>query len=1595
MNIYFIKYIINSTMKVKVIFVILFFLGINNIFCQSLTLNISSTENTDCDGTGCEYEGPTILINEVMLRPYPFDGSIYGITPSHDPATHCRGEWIELYNPDLCQSIDISCYYLGNAAYESSTMRPGGFIIPEGTIVPPRGFVIVRGVNAPAVPSNLLIQNGGNTIEIIVNDPARICIGGGYRLWFPNAGGWFAFYDSNGVPQDAISWATNDAGAANACNPGPVGGCTFSGTIVSYNSIPADRKTYISTAQPTENMTFRRLPDGGSWQINSPGTPTYGTCNSACIEAPVITCNGTAPVSVSGGNPPYLYHWNDGQSQITQTAVGLCDGTYCVTVTDNSMTTASACVTVLNNVLDVSSSATPVAVCPGQNVNLQTTYGGGQTPYAISWTGPAGFTSSNASPVLTNCQATNAGNYTVTITDNNGCTGLSSATLTVYTNPSPTASNTGPYCLGETLNLSVQNFSSYSWTGPSGYSSSLQNPSITGILQSQTGVYHVTVTDSHGCTGTSNTVVEANPSPYLTISGETLYCQGDNINLNCSPGGLPSYHWSGPNSYSSSLQNPVISSAIPVQSGTYTVSATNSYGCTGNASVSITVMPQVNATITPVPPLCYNDPTVTLTAVTNGGIWSGTGVTQDHFDPSDAGSGNHTISYSVQNSACSDSDEITVSVYDNIDIINFTDNECDDTYTEYTVSFDVVDQFGDLTGFLVDIGTGFQQYTNSFSMNFPSETPYHITVTDFYNQCDVFELTGVRNCGCLTSAGNMSSLQTVMLCYGDCSSEVTHSGNQTLDANDTFGFILHDGLTPLHIFATGLTPNFCFHLIPGLSFGTTYYISAVAGNEVTPGVPDYNDPCISVSPGTPVIWYANPVAHIITNDFSVCGLEASFSASPPSSGMNGHWGANASFYTTNETTYSSPNISVLVPSYGIYDFVWYLTNAVCTGSDTIHVEFVSSPNAYAGEDYAICGTSAQLSAVLTYPSSTGNWTGAGQYTAQTSPQTEVNINSLPGPYTFTWRETIGDCWDEDQVTVTFIPSPNPIIYPITDTVCGTIYELSVNNVQGTGIWSAYSDGQLLPVAPFYVSGITSPNTVVIAPNYPGDHQVIDFVWTETSMVAGIQCITSASTSITFARVPVASVGAVDEAEICGNSYLLNADTTGSSFGNFSWISPSLLASFDDASNPQATITILSLGSFGDSAYVRAPIIWAIENYGCSSMDTMWITFYRRPVANAGLDDAVCGNNYQLEAFFDITASTGYTPSGSWTTHNPPLGQIANISPSNNNIAQVTVSAVGIWNFVFRENNSFLTSCYSTDTVQIEFIENPVIFAGEDKDVCGQSTQLEGITGGFNGSWIPNGVYISDFSDPNSSVTSNTYSPINFVWLESNQFCTVMDTVTITFWRKPTANILTDPEDNSVCGLTFEHLRAESPGSEIEGYWYNINPATVYGDPFSNSTWATVPNYGFHDFYWIEQTGPDLTPGFCTDTAGPLTINFIQIPNANAGGDTLFCGYCGYLHAIPSVGQGVWSTPSFINITYADENLYNTQVCSNVINTGNPTYPNFTLIWTEDNSNGCTDSDTMKVIFARVPSSNMQIIAPKCFGEPATIAAAEEIGRAHV
>ncbi len=473
--------------KLVLIFFISFVLT-NKLSAQSLTLEIIDyQDNTICGGSPCNYEGPTILINEVMLMPNNNDGCIFGIWGGVE---ECKGEWIELYNPDECNSVDISCYFLGNCAEDGGYKYGAGFALPMGTIVPPLGFCVVRGINAPNVPSNLLVSNGGNTVEVVVEDyPDRVCLSGGDRLWFPNAGGWFAFYDENGVVQDAINWNSQADMDCNPCNPG---NCSFTGILAKGDNIT--NITYIGST-PVSGQTFRRIPDGSNWDVGTTAAPTYGTCNSTCADPVVFTCDGEATVSVLTGTPPYTYLWDNGQ--IGQTAIGLCAGQHCVTVTDANGSN-SICIDINEPPSPVVNLINDTAICSSNSIILDAENFGS----TYEW---------NTGDTTQTITVSQTGNYSVIVTDTNNCTDTATVVISVF--PSPNIEFTAyPYSDCEPLwvtftdnSTSDSSITSWLWdfgdTGSSSNTSTIQNPSH---FYNNDGIYDVTlsVTTTDGCTET-------------------------------------------------------------------------------------------------------------------------------------------------------------------------------------------------------------------------------------------------------------------------------------------------------------------------------------------------------------------------------------------------------------------------------------------------------------------------------------------------------------------------------------------------------------------------------------------------------------------------------------------------------------------------------------------------------------------------------------------------------------------------------------------------------------------------------------------------------------------------------------------------------------------------------------------------------------------------------------------------------------------------------------------------------------------------------------------------------------------------------------
>jgi len=496
----------------KKILITLFALSFVNACFTQLTATFTTEINTNCNGNPCDYEGPTILINELMISPINGDGSISG------PAGGL-GEWIELYNPDICESVDISCFHLGNYTVEGAT----AFRLPDNLIVPPGGFVLVRGINADPVPANLLIANGGNVIEVIVpfdiSEPSMCFDIGASRMWFPNAGGWFAFYDENGVPQDAVSWGPGNTGdvAGSPCSPVSVD-CPTSSVLSSYDNIPTDRKFYASPLNASDHFgnSIRRVPDGGAW--SGTGAPSFASCNQLpCAVIGGSDCTGSATVTPSGGAAPYTYLWDDSEAQTSQTAIELCDGTYTLIVTDFNNVQQSFQVQIVNFIPTVNLNA-PADLCADENAVTVSDYSPGATAIQSGTLSGPGLTGFSFDPVTA---GVGTHTLTYTFTDEFGCTNSDQDQITVSPVPVLTLEMGGPYCENDNaftvtnLSPSAQSAAGTGLLSGPGISGLIFNPASAGA-GTQTITY--TYTSQFGCENSITDNVQIIPLPQINLT---------------------------------------------------------------------------------------------------------------------------------------------------------------------------------------------------------------------------------------------------------------------------------------------------------------------------------------------------------------------------------------------------------------------------------------------------------------------------------------------------------------------------------------------------------------------------------------------------------------------------------------------------------------------------------------------------------------------------------------------------------------------------------------------------------------------------------------------------------------------------------------------------------------------------------------------------------------------------------------------------------------------------------------------------------------------------------------------------------------------
>jgi len=450
-----------------------------------------------------------------------------------------------------------------------------------------------------------------------------------------------------------------------------------------------------------------------------------------------------------------------------------------------------------------------------------------------------------------------------------------------------------------------------------------------------------------------------------------------------------------------------------------------------------------------------------------------------------------------------------------------------------------------------------------------------------------------------------------------------------------------------------------------------------------------------------------------------------------------------------------------------------------------------------------------------------------------------------------------------------------------------------------------------PGGSFY---IWTPNATIISPN-----------------TANPQVFPTSSGSYQVTVVSAANCSATDTLDILVNEAILivsanqdicagtSAQLNASGGVTYTW-TPDITLDDGSIADP--------LASPGTTTLYHVDIVAANT---CEASDSVLVTVFEVPVADAGIDSLFCGSSIELYA----AASVGQ---GTWTF---PAGIAVN--GLNNPSGIATATAEGTYTMTWTEVNGGI--CSDMNEVELTFIDQPVSLAGADQLICGLSTSLLAIPSAGTGTWsFPAGLIIDDQNSATAVIIADDYGTYTLTWTEQNITCTDSDEMSITFTEAPVAEA---GSDDAICGTSYSLSASPSAGT---GTWTFPSGVSVddLNDPNTGLNLAGTP--GPYTVTWTEDNGNG-----CIDSE-TITITFDPFPVVSAGDDQEVCGLELILEGLTDAGNGTWTFPA--DLTLEDINAATSPVIADA-----PTVSNLT--WTV-NLNGCISIDDVELTFLETP-----------------------------
>lgn len=391
-----------------------------------------------------------------------------------------------------------------------------------------------------------------------------------------------------------LSYAWNFGDGATLSSPSPTVSHTFS-----------TQGVYVVTVLIT-NGCGNTATYSKSVNVNGVGGPSISLLSSTnpnCVNG----TNGSATVSVTDGQAPYTYLWDDQGAQTTATASGLAPGVYYATVTDHIGCASDFAVSITNPAPIVLASTSTQSAC-GLTTGSATVSvtSGGTAPFTYLWNGGS-----------TAATATNLGYglKTVTVTDFLGCTRTVNVSVSEVNTPTiALTSVTNSACYGNGSANGAINIAITGGTTP--YSYAWSNSATTQNLSNLVaGTYSLIVTDGSNCKATFNaTVGEPDSLKVVVASTASPTCGNFDGSAKATvTGGVAPYTYL----WDSGSQTTQTATSLPA--GTYSVLVTDAHGCTksGTVSLSNSNAPNITAVVTDVS--CFNGSNGAINITVTGG----------------------------------------------------------------------------------------------------------------------------------------------------------------------------------------------------------------------------------------------------------------------------------------------------------------------------------------------------------------------------------------------------------------------------------------------------------------------------------------------------------------------------------------------------------------------------------------------------------------------------------------------------------------------------------------------------------------------------------------------------------------------------------------------------------------------------------------------------------------------------------------------------------------------------------------------------------------------------------------------------------------